>query len=370
MRRRPVLALAIGGLVWIAAVTIALVEIGDSVNQPPPRLTPLPHLRCPAPLLGVNSTLAYEGEAQQGATVAAIRAVLHPQIVRDSLLWNEIEPVRGQRDWSVPDGIVKDLRAARIEPLLVVVGSPPWANGVPASKPGHELYVPAPGPALDAWLARYSKFLAAAVRRYDVVVKHWEIWNEPNLVDFWRPRPDPVAYRQVYETLRATILRVDPTAQVAVGGLGDLSTAPAPDIPGLSFLRSIERTDSELGNVAIHPYSTDDQPPDVDIAGANNFDDIGRVHDLLVSQRERASIWVTEWGWPTATVGQARAALDVGESLTMLEHRYPFVSVATYFLDHDLPSEHSSGLLDANLKAKPAASVFRFYAERLAAQCH
>jgi len=356
----------LGALLWIGAVVAAVVEVGA---HGPPKFAPLPAAECPAPVIGVDSTLAYEGNGQQrAATVAAIHKILHPQLVRDSLLWNQVEPVEGERDWSVPDDVVKDLRAAEIEPLFVVVGSPTWANGVPESKPGHDFYVPPRGPGLDAWLQRYSKFLSAAVRRYHVVVKHWEIWNEPNLIDFWRPRPDPAAYGQVYDTLRATILSVDPTASVAVGGLGDLTVAPAPSIPGLVFLRRLMRTRAPISNIAIHPYASLAHRPDVRVPGENNFQDIERIHELLVSLREPASIWVTEWGWPSASVGRQAQARYLGRSLTMLENRYPFVSIATYFTDHDLPT-FSQGLLDQNLTAKPAASVFRFYAQRQAARC-
>jgi hypothetical protein len=251
----------------------------------------------------------------------------------------------------------------------VVFGSPSWASGAPESRSGSYLYVPQRGAALDAWLRRYSDFLAAAVRRYHDFVRRWEIWNEPNLTAFWHPLPDPVAYRHVYETLRATILRVDPKAQVAVGGLAGLSVASAPSIPGLTFLRRLTRTRPPIDNVAIHPYTTDNHPPNLHIAGENNFDDIARVRNQLVAEGERASIWVTEWGWSSSAVGQQRQALYVDRSLAMLEHRYRFVRVATYFLDHDLPPRYFQGLLDDHLEPKPAARAFRIQAKRLAARC-
>jgi hypothetical protein len=360
----------LGALLWIGAVAFALLHAGVA-GEGPPRLVPMPGMSCPDPALGVNSTLAYEGDGQRrAARVAAIHQLLGAQVVRDYLLWNQVEPVEGQRDWSGPDAVVEELRAAGIEPILLVLGSPSWATGVPESTPGSYLYVPPRGPALESWLKHYSDFLAAAVRRYGAVVKRWEIWNEPNLAEFWRPRPDPIAYRQVYETLRATILTVEPHAQIAVGGLGDISIAPEPDISGLAFLRALMRTRSPLGNVAIHPYSTNDHPPDVRISGENNFEDIARVHDQLVAGGERASIWVTEWGWSSAAVGAVRQAQYVDRSLAMLEHRYPFVRVATYFLDRDRPRDFFQGLLDQNLKPKPVAFAFRAHARRLAAQCH
>jgi polysaccharide biosynthesis protein PslG len=365
---RPLAALA--ALLWIAAVAAAILpRLGDDTGPSLDEATPLPRI-CPGLAVGVHSTLAFDASAERRAeTVEAVDQVLGAQVVRDSLLWSEIEPVEGERDWSRTDAVVAELRDAGIEPLLAVVGSPSWANGVPETTPEHYLHVPPRGAALDAWLQDYSDFLAEAVGRYQDFVRRWEIWNEPNLAIFWRPRPDPIAYRQVYETLRATILRVDPTAEVAVGGLGRLTVAPESDVPGFAFLRRLTRTEPPLDHVAIHPYATDDHAPNVHIPGENNFDDIGRARAMLAADGERVPIWVTEWGWSSATVGERRQARYVGRSLAMLEERYPFVRVATYFSDHDRPPDFFSGLLDEDFEPKPAAIEFREHADRFAARC-
>jgi polysaccharide biosynthesis protein PslG len=369
-RRQAVVALA--ALLWLAAVvTAALLSNNASLG---PQVAPLPRIACAGPEIGVHSALAFEGDPERRAeTVEAIQRFLHPQVVRDGLRWDQIEPVEGRRNWSRTDSIVEELRAAGIEPLLVVSGSPSWANGVPESVPRHDLHVPPRGAAFDTWLHQYADFLADAVRRYHDFVRRWEIWNEPNLVQFWRPRPDPVAYRQVYETLRATILRVDPTAEVAVGGLGGLSATSAPSITGLKFLRRLTRTRPAIDAVAIHPYAgyaDHAHPPWVHIPNQNNFDNIQRVHDQLLAEGERAPIWVTEWGWSSASVGEGRQALYLKSSLQMLEHRYRFVRVATYFLDRDLPPRFFQGLLDEHLDPKPAARVFRTQADLAASRCH
>jgi hypothetical protein len=99
-------------------VTVALVEVfekhADRGGLP---ATPLPKTGCVVPAIGVNSTLEFEGDAQRAATVAAIKNVLGAQVVRYGLRWNRIEPVEGEREWSRPDGVVEELRAAGIEPL-------------------------------------------------------------------------------------------------------------------------------------------------------------------------------------------------------------------------------------------------------------
>jgi hypothetical protein len=358
-------------LLWIAAVAALVVpRLDDDAGPSLDEATPLPGTECPGLEIGVHATLAFDADAERRAeTVAAIDDELRAQVVRDSLLWHQIEPVEGERDWSRLDAVVAELRDAEIEPLLAVLGSPSWANGVPESTPEHYLHVPPRGPELDTWLERYSDFLSEAVERYRDFVRRWEIWNEPNLAMFWRPRPDPVAYRQVYETLRTTILRVDPSAEVAVGGVAGLTHANPPNVPGRTFLSSFNATRPPLENVAVHPYTSNDHAPNVDFPGENNFSDIARVRGQLAAAGEPIPIWVTEWGWPSDVVGEARQAQYVDASLTLLERRYPFVPVATYFADRDRPPGFSEGLLEENLEPKPAALEFRAHAERLAARC-
>jgi hypothetical protein len=369
--KRSRTALVIAALLWVSAIAGAIIKLhGEEVGGGPLEAVPLPRMECPGLMLGVHSTLAFEGDAdRRSAVVAAIHDTLGAQVVRDSLLWSEIEPEEGERDWTRPDSVVEDIRAEGMEPLFVVLGSPSWANGVPESTPDQSLFVPARGPALDAWLRHYSDFLAAAVERYKNVVRRWEIWNEPNLAAYWRPEPDPAAYRQVYETLRSTILRVDPAADVAVGGLTSLSTASAPDFAGRAFLSRLTSTKLPLDNVAVHLYTTDEHPPGVDVPGENNFEDVELVHRQLVAQGVRASIWVTEWGWSSATVGESLQAQYVDVSLSMLQSRYPFVRVATYFVDHDRPPDLFYGLLHEDLEPKPAASAFRRHADLAASRC-
>lgn len=357
-------------LLWLGAVTLVAGRLfGQDLDDGELQATPLPPA-CSGLTVGVHSTLAYEdGSERRGEVVDAIDEQLRPQVVRDALLWSEVEPEEGERDWSSPDGVVEDLRAAEIEPLFVVLGSPPWATAVSESASEEYLHVPPKGAAFDEWLDRYSAFLAEAVERYKGVVRRWEIWNEPNLAYFWRPRPDPVGYRRLYETLRRTILRVDPNAEVSTGGLASLILAADGDIPGLAFLRRFARTEPPLDAVAVHLYTTDDHPPDVHIPGEKNFDDVERVHRFLKGLGEPAPVWVTEFGWSSAAVGDDRQAQYVDEALSMIEDRYPFVRLATYFADHDRPPEFFQGLLGEDLDPKPGASAFREHSDLAATRC-
>jgi len=369
-RRRSEIAVLIAALVWAGAIAAAVRSEFRKDSGNLSQAKPLPGKVCPGLVVGVDSNAGPTSKPPSPAsTVAAIHKTLTAQVVGVSLRWDQVEPVRGKQDWSRLDGIVADLREAGIEPALVVTGSPSWANGVPASKPDHYLYVPARGAPLNAWLEKYSTFLAAAVERYDRFVRRWEIWPGPNATATWRPRPDPAAYGPVYERLRSTIMSREPTAEVAAGGLGELTVARPPDLSGIAFLRALIRARIPLGNLAVQPFTTNDHAPDVHIAGQNNFDDIEKVHKLLMGNGVRASLWVTGWGWSSRTVGAQRQAQYVDRAFTLLENRYPYVRFAAYSLDHDTPPTLLQGLLNGILKPKPAAAAFRAHAGLAAIRC-
>jgi hypothetical protein len=365
--RRAAVVLTIGALLWGGAVVYAVMTQTGS-KKGSSAFLPLPQA-CAGLEIGVHATLAYEGDpARRQDVIGAIKRYLDPQVVRDGLLWDRIETVKGQRDWTIPDSNVRELRAAGIEPELVVLGSPSWANGVKASVPQHETYVPTSPKAFNAWVLHYAEFVTAAAKRYRGAVRRWEIWNEPNFIDFWRPRPNVELYNGIYQALRGAIERVDPGAQVAVGGLGSPTLASTGELAGRVFLRQLASLHAPVDAVAVHVYPTDDHAPAQHVAGQNNFDDIQRMYRTLVENRHPVPVWVTEFGWSSKRVGPARQAQYVGRSLDILERRYPFVPLATYFLAHDLPKFHQ-GLLDERLKPKPAARVFRQDAQRLRKKC-
>ena len=312
---------------------------------------------------GLHQDLTFDGYAWRRAKGIAVAASVHAQISRNSFLWAKIEPSPGVFDWSIPDSVVNDLGAKGIEPLFVLYGSPSWANGVPASTPDGVLYVPPEGPAFDRWLSNYVTFVRKAVTRYKGRVAKWEVWNEENERFFWKPAPSVDQYARFFTTIRTAILAADPQAQVAVGGLAGLSCSI--DIPGVDFLKGLVARNVSFDYVAIHPYSSLGQAPNVHIQWQDNFDDIGLIHDYLVSVGMSVPLWVTEWGWSTAQVDPAVQAQYIATSLELLRTRYRYVTVATYFLDKDHDTAYQQGLFDASYDPKPAAAAFLAFMDQL-----
>jgi polysaccharide biosynthesis protein PslG len=330
---------------------VAVLVCGCSGSHRPAAVRSIASLR-----LGVHQDLLYDASLpQRERVIERTEALLHPEISRDSLLWERIEPVRGHLNWTASDEIVDDLVAAHIQPLLVLVGSPSWANRA-GDKPDHEFYVPT-GTAFGTWVQRYSAFAAAAARRYRGRVL-WEIWNEPNESNFWKPAPDVEKFAALYKALRTAIHGVDPGADVASGGVNSLTRSDREGIAGTDFLVRLLKTGLRPDAVAVHPYPSDDLGPVDHVAGGNNFDDIAAVHDALVAHRAtRTQLWVTELGWSSQKVGLERQAEYLRQSLGLLETRFGYVRVAIVFIDYDRATL-KQGLLDDELRPKPAARAF------------
>lgn len=338
-------------LLVLASVLAAPAEGMSRVRQVEPVVGP------GGTLYGVHQDLTFSGDAGRRAEIIdAVDRHLHPQVSRNSLLWHRVEPRRGARDWSVPDAVVDGLVEAGIRPLLVVYGSPSWANGVGEQVAGNEMYVPEREAAFRAWLTRYREFVRAAAARYRGKVVHWELWNEPNEGWFWKPRPSPERYARFYREMRRAILEVNPGAQVAVGGLPGADGSV--NITAPEFLRRLRELRLRPDIVALHPYTSDSLAPETQRPYENDFVDIEHVYQEARRGNPNVELWLTEWGWSTGYVSPVTQAAYLERSLELVATRYRYVSLATVFLDHDRPPRLYHGLLDAELNPKPAGEVF------------
>jgi hypothetical protein len=305
---------------------------------------------------GLHQDLTYDGyQWRRAQGIDAARRV-GATISRNSFVWNHVERSPGVYDWSRYDAVVAELEAAGLDPVFVILGSPSWANGVASDVPDAKFYVPAgTGAEFQRWVDRYEEFVRIAVRRYRGRVHRWELWNEQNESWFWKPAPSVEQYAIWYRAIRQAIREEDPGAQTALGGLAGISVGCC--ITGRRFLERLGELGVHPDRVALHPYPSGGHAPDVDLPWQDNFSDIKAVHDQLALSGHPARIWVTEWGWESASVGLDTQARYVRTSLEMIRDRYPFVEVATHFVDYDRPT-YSQGLFAEDFAEKPAAREF------------
>lgn len=195
--------------------------------------------------------------------------------------WARTETTRGSYDFTWLDDVVDNLRA---------VGVTPWFNlGY-----GNRLYTPdAPDDSAVGWVPVHSEeamrawlaYVAAAARHYRDRVLHWEIWNEPNITNFWKPRsPDAGDYiRLVRET--AAVIRREISQAVIIGGA--LAGMPT------DYLR--KALEAGLGKyvdkISYHPYRA--------VPEANYRPALESWRELIARHNPDIELWQGENGCPS-----------------------------------------------------------------------
>lgn len=149
---------------------------------------------------------------------------------RNALLWSEVEPLPGERNWAAISSLESELEATSalgLQMILVIRSTPEWAQSVQGS------LCSAPTPeSLEA----FGAFIYDAVLRYSVPpynVQYWEIGNEPDVQAGQVPSDSPFGcwgiagdtyfggeyYGDILKTVYPKVKSANPQAQVLVGGL-------------------------------------------------------------------------------------------------------------------------------------------------------
>jgi hypothetical protein len=282
--------------------------------------------------------------------------------VRLPVRWYEVEPRKGEFDFTALDAAMAAAAANGVRVMPQVGGSPGWVVSDPARPPlgrGD----------LSAWRG----FLRKLVDRYGTdgvfwgqtpahgaAVRRWQIWNEPNFPAFWE-NPDPRAYVRLLRASAATIRSREPGAVIVAAGLAPIERQPPP----WEFLAEMYRQPgarAAFDVVALHPYA----------ASVAGLEYEVRMTRLAMSQAgdARTPLLISEIG--LASAARVRTPFDRGlrgqarfltRAFTRLaaERRRWRLAGAYWFAWKDATSadpicafcEHS-GLLDASGRPKPA----------------
>jgi polysaccharide biosynthesis protein PslG len=267
------------------------------------------------------------------------------RFARVDLLWERVERGGAYR-FQAYDALMSALEARGMGALLILdYGHPDHGGGVPRT-------------AGD--IAAFGRFAGAAATRFKGRDVRYEIWNEPDIVQFWRPKPDAREYAALLREAVSAIQRADPAAKVVSGGVSRLD---------LKFLRKAIDPAGAAGLAAIglHPYPE---------AGPETIGPQLEKLRLWARQSfgERLEVWDTEWGYSSTNVAERtlgdghseearlrQARLAIREILTVWSVGFPLA--VWYDLQDDGTDagnpEQNYGLLDANGAPKPAMQAMR-----------
>jgi hypothetical protein len=280
-------------------------------------------------------------------------------MVRFTLRWNVIEARQGRYNWGRSDQVLRGLRTRAIVPVVTLVGVPGWANGGkgPAVAPARGL--------------EFSMFASEAAKRYPFV-RHWLIWNEPNLPRWLQPTNPGTYVRRLLNPAYAAIKKANRRARVA-GGV----TGPRGNAGGMSpvdWLRGMRRAGAKLDAYAHHPHpgGRTETPSSGGCWGASCK--TITLANLPLLQRSvkrawgsRVRIWLTEWGYQTNPpdrffgVPFRLQAEYIGEAARRV-YRARGVDMLIQFLYQDEPQtdRFQSGLFTSRGHAKPSLYAFSF----------
>jgi hypothetical protein len=355
--------LALVALVGVSTV-VGAVLLRPSGGSPPPVRTSGERLDVFG--FAVGGGLQDEQPETVERDVDAVVAA-HARWIRLDVNWARVQAGGPESyDWAPFDRVVRAARDRGLHVLAVLVYTPEWARP-PGSDATH-----APDP------VRYAAFAAAAARRYSRMGVHaYEIWNEPNVVTFWKPRPDPVAYAALLRAAHPAIAAADPRATVVTGG-----TAPAEsdgvDVGPVDFLAGLYAAGAR-GNfdaVGHHPYTAPLGPGDA--APWSAWHQMDGTSPSLRSTMERHGdgakrIWATEFGAPTggadeSAVSEQRQAAMVTRAYALFR-RYSWSGPLFWYAARDSGAsmadrEASYGLLRNDFTPKPGFRAYQAAAAR------
>jgi hypothetical protein len=201
-------------------------------------------------------------------------------------------------------------------------------------------------PRLDVW----KEFVRQTAAHFQGRVKYYEVWNEPDLGDYWVD--SPANYARLQNAAFEEIHRADPNAKTLNGGFGMFSMQPNPD-----FLKQF-MPKADPGNWDIRAYHDYHTFQDMQERAQQH-------HDLYEgSGLQTNPVWVTEGGYESSMAGGERqqAVTDIQKVATA-----PFFGLDGYFVFtlHDLDPVRTSGvktefgLLNADFQPKPAFAAYQ-----------
>jgi len=190
------------------------------IMQPSAGAVPLPELAVPN---GYGVNIHFRGEPHDLDLIADAGF----KFIRMDLTWAAVERKKGVYEFeksgydSLTEGCSK--RAIRILYILN------YSN---------QLYESDRSVRTNEGRKAFAAFAQAAAKRYSGKKILWEIWNEPNIQQFWKPQPSVEHYCKLVEEAAPRVRKADPTGLVV---------APATSGIPLNWLDAFSKRDFSTG---------------------------------------------------------------------------------------------------------------------------
>ncbi|WP_269522751.1 GH39 family glycosyl hydrolase [Coraliomargarita parva] len=202
--------------------------------------------------------------------------------------WSRCETEAGQYDFAWLEEIVDRLLEAGVEPFFsVTFGNKLYMPDVPhESAVGHvPLYYG------DDVKRAWHDYVIALAQRFRGKVRYWEVWNEPNIPQFWHPsKPNGAEYAELVKVTAAAVKESIPDAKIVGGAMSKM------DPPFLEAALKAGMAES-IDVFSFHPYQS---VPEVNL---QNMHDLVRRMLRQYAPGHSIDVWQGENGCPSQTKG-------------------------------------------------------------------
>lgn len=253
--------------------------------------------------------------------------------IKQEVEWRDLEPIKGEIDFTALDAVVEFANEQGFKILLTVTTAPDWARTSNNEDGPPDNY------------ADYGVFAGALAQRYVGKVQAYEVWSEPNLRREWNSSLHPLSANSYIELLRVgytAIKQADPAAVVVSAGLAP--TGFNDSINALNdreFLRDMYTAGLANASDAIgaHPKGWANPPdalccvPPVGVEThyehpsfyfLNTLNDYRQI--MLDNGDRNTSIWVTDFGWGTSEDTTPPGDMHIFVTYTDLQEQAMYVS--------------------------------------------
>lgn len=238
--------------------------------------------------------------------------------VRIMVPWAGVQPLHpdtpfglGAPRWDQLDMVVNAAAARGMGILGVLNSTPMWASGS----------TPINGQPTN--FDRFASFAKSVALRYGDKISAYEVWNEPNSIQFWNTL-DPAAYtemlKKTYTALKQAEAQIGSDITVIGGVVGAGKTWPGLTMNPVDFVRKMYEAgaDGYFDALSFHPYnfewkfSVGENLPWKEGMPLYQLNKIRELMDSYLEEgEEQVKIWITEYGAPTNKVSEATQAAFV-----------------------------------------------------------
>ena len=312
------------------------------------------------------------------------------KVARVDILWSFVAPLEPanptnpndpQYDWSRLDLIFTGLAARGIVPIVSTYSTPDWAVAG-KNPPRASQYNPnAPRP------EQYADFMQAVATRYSGTfrppgavaplprVRHLEIWNEPNIIGFFRynGKSSLARYKALVRAAYPAIKRGDRKAIVIAGVGGPRSSTGGGNIGARKWLKGLtgdKRLKFDAYSQHIYPSRGPKFTSKAYAKAFPTWSSLPEIYAALNKKKKGMKLYVTEAGYTTAKtpfrnvrVTFAKQALYLKQIFALPAVRDRQLATVVWFNLQDNVN-WPGGLLKASGAKKPAYRAFTAQARK------